>query len=140
MNMDHILIIENETELLRQYLFAFEQVNMRATGARNADEALNIINHCIKGKEIIDILLVSMHLEGMSAVEFISLLRKQSNPVPVVAIAANGTREMLMKLMQLHCVDFIETPVTFGLLYTRIEAALRQYRRLYITANDNIHS
>ena len=135
--MDHILILENETELLQQYQFAFEQVNMKATGTVNAGEALDIITRCIKEDVSIDIILVSMHLEGMSALNFISRLREQGNPVPVVAISANGTIKMLVKLMQLNCADFIETPVTFGLLYSRIESALQQYQRLYTTVNNN---
>lgn len=138
MHMDHILIIENDTQLLQQYTFAFEQVAMKTTGARNADEALHVVNQHGGKQHPIDIILISMQLEGKSAVECIATLRNRGNPVPVVALSTYGTKAMLVKLMQLHCSDFIETPITFGLLYTRIHSALQKYRNLFNKVNNHL--
>ena len=124
--MRHILIVDDQEDLLQQYEFSFRSVKYNVTTAESGDDALIKLESRKLTGEAIDVILIDMQMSGMNGIDLISSMRDRGVKIPIVAISRTGSKEMVVELMRRGCSDFIEKPVSFGALYTRIEDAVKQ--------------
>ena len=123
--MKHILIIDGNKSILEQYEFSFQAVKYKVTTADDCKDAYKKFKRENNNDTTsFDVVLVDMEIPGVSGMDCIREIRKKDMQTLIVAISYSTNKEMLIELMRLRCSDFVEKPVSFGELYTRIENAL----------------
>jgi DNA-binding response OmpR family regulator len=122
----HILVVDDSEDLLSQYEFSFRSVKYNVTTAVSGDDALMKLESRLLINEAIDVILVDLQMSGMNGADLIANLRERGIEIPIVAISRSGSKEMVIELMRRGCSDYIEKPVSFGGLYTRIEEAVKR--------------
>jgi two-component system, chemotaxis family, CheB/CheR fusion protein len=73
-------------------------------------------------------LLIDAYLPGMSGLELLQRLGKESNRLPTIMITGQSDVPMAVQAMKAGAMDFIEKPVSSGELLASIERALEQSR------------
>jgi two-component system response regulator DctR len=69
-------------------------------------------------------LLLDLNLPGMSGMDLIEQLRAQNCLLPVLIISGTGTIPIAVRGMKLGVVDFLEKPVSPGVLIPKVQAAM----------------
>jgi two-component system CheB/CheR fusion protein len=72
--------------------------------------------------------LLDAYLPGMSGLELLQRLGKESNRLPTIMITGRSDVPMAVQAMKAGAMDFIEKPVSSGELLASIERALEQSR------------
>ena len=135
--MRHILIVDDQEDLLSQYDFSFRSVKYNVTTAESGTDALAKVGSRRLINEAVDVILVDLQMSGMNGADLIANLRERGIDIPIVAISRSGSKEMVIELMRRGCSDYIEKPVSFGGLYTRIEEAVKRYSLYNKTKRDD---
>ena len=137
--MRHILVVDDSEDLLLQYEFSFRSLKYKVTTAQNGDIALAKLESLFLVQEPVDVVLVDMQISGAQAIDFISTLREYGVLIPIIAISLTSNKEMLIELMRRGCSDFVEKPVSFGELYTRIEESIKRQCHWYTNTKNRIN-
>jgi len=114
-----ILVVDDEhfiTWSLKQYL---EKEGYEVYTAGSGEEAIEICN-----AEVPDIVLLDVHLPGMSGLESLDMIRKANRDACVVIITAHGDIETAVSAMKLGAYDFVEKPFELD----RISVLIRKAR------------
>jgi DNA-binding NtrC family response regulator len=114
-----ILVVDDEhfiTWSLKQYL---EKEGYEVYSAGSGEEALEICN-----AEVPDIVLLDVHLPGMSGLESLDMIKKANRDACVVIITAHGDIETAVSAMKLGAYDFVEKPFELD----RISVLIRKAR------------
>jgi FixJ family two-component response regulator/PAS domain-containing protein len=71
-------------------------------------------------------LLVDAYLPGISGLELLQSLHETGNHLPSIMITGRGDVQMAVKAMRAGALDFIEKPVSYDELLSRVSRALAQ--------------
>ena len=116
-----ILIIEDEEALrdLLEYEFSRQDINVTALG--NANDALIAIDDCPP-----DAILLDLMLPGLKGLQFLDILRRSGNDVPVVVISARNAETDIINALERGADDYVTKPFSFNFLEAKIRAVLRR--------------
>src|SRR2546429_1016298 len=115
----HILIVDDEIEILRAL-----QRNLTAHGykvftARNGEDAVKLtLQHRP------DVLLLDLVLPGISGLEVCRRIRQESN-VPIIVLSVKDTEYEKVQALDLGADDYISKPFGINEVLARIRVALR---------------
>ncbi len=82
-----------------------------------------------------DLLLVDLHLPGLSGKDLVAAMQGQGLDLPVVLIAREGEEKRILEVLRLGAEDFIIYPAREAELVTVVERNLRLTRERRIAAN-----
>jgi len=115
----HILIVDDEIEILRAL-----QRNLTAHGykvftARNGEDAIKLTL-----QQRPDVLLLDLILPGISGLEVCRRIRQESN-VPIIVLSVKDTEYEKVQALDLGADDYISKPFGINEVLARIRVALR---------------
>lgn len=120
----HLLVVDDD-ERIRSLLARFLTGNgYRVTSAESAEDAwpkLAPVHY--------DLLIVDVMMPGKSGFEFVTDLRGQGNPVPVILLTARSEAEDRIKGLETGADDYLPKPFEPRELLLRVQAILKRSNR-----------
>ncbi|MDD5305129.1 MAG: response regulator transcription factor [Elusimicrobia bacterium] len=117
--MATILVIDDEKDLVRLLRHNLEKCGYRVISARDAESGLKLLRKAAPNLLILDIML-----PGMDGLEFLRILRGESD-VPVILLSAKGGELDRVLGLKLGADDYVVKPFSVDELMARIAARLR---------------
>ncbi|MBA4501746.1 response regulator transcription factor [Marinobacterium marinum] len=119
--MPHVLVVDDEPNILLSLEFLMQQAGFNVTTAADAEQALvQIDEHCP------DLLLLDISLPGMSGFDLLERLRstESTRQLPVMMLTAHGREVEKEKGLALGANDYVTKPFSTRELVTRVQALL----------------
>jgi two-component system phosphate regulon response regulator PhoB len=116
-----ILVIEDERELRELLEYGLGRLNFKVTGASNANDALIMIEEAVP-----DLILLDLMLPGLQGLQFLDIVRRKNQAVPVIIISALTGEEDVIRGLEHGADDYLPKPFSMRLLEAKINAALRR--------------
>lgn len=116
-----ILIIEDE-EALRELLeYEFSRLDTTVIALDNANDALISVEDCPP-----DLILLDLMLPGLKGLQFLEILRRDGNEVPVIIVSARNGEADIINALERGADDYVTKPFSFGFLEAKMRAVLRR--------------
>lgn len=116
-----ILIIEDE-EALRDLLeYEFSRQEVAVVALDNANDALMAVEDCPP-----DLILLDLMLPGLKGLQFLDILRREGNEVPVIIISARNAEADIINALERGADDYVTKPFSFNFLEAKMKAVLRR--------------
>jgi DNA-binding response OmpR family regulator len=122
--MKHILLIEDEADLLRSMRLMLTRHGYHVSTAEDGDKGLKMIARSMGASQPIDLIVTDIMMPGLSGLEVISELRAHDMDVPVLAATGHGNKDMVVELMRLGCQDYLDKPFKPETLLEKVERVL----------------
>lgn len=118
-----ILVVEDEPAIQDLIAFSLRQARHTVSCARNAEEAMEIINEALP-----NLVLLDWMLPGMSGVEFARMLRRtaRTKTIPIIMLTARAEESDKVAGLEIGADDYITKPFSPRELLARIKAVLRR--------------
>ncbi len=119
--MLRVLIIEDEDALreLLEYEFGRQGIDVVALG--NAGDALIAVEDCPP-----DLILLDLMLPGLKGLQFMDILRREGNEVPIIIISARNAEADIIYALDHGADDYVTKPFGFSYLEAKMKALLRR--------------
>jgi len=118
--MPHILIIEDEMELLRHMTLLLEAKGFLISSCLRGDLAIAAVE---QNKP--DLILLDLILPYLSGVEVCQKIRSTSE-VPIIVITGNNSPHLVLQLFSLGVDDFVAKPFNIKELLLRINSVMKR--------------
>jgi DNA-binding response OmpR family regulator len=122
--METILIVEDDTTMLRGLKDNFEFKGYRVLTAIDGEEGLNTALN-----EKPDLILLDIMLPKINGYEICRLLRKEKLTMPIIMLTAKGEESDVVLGLNLGADDYVTKPFSIKELLARVEAFLRRSRQ-----------
>ncbi len=123
MTQAHIIIIEDEADLLELEEYHLEKAGYVVTGFLSTKRVEDLLE-----EETVDLMIVDRNLPGTEGSEFVAHLRKNGYDVPVIFVSAKDQDRDLEEGFDRGGDDYLTKPFNMNELLLRIGAILRRTR------------
>jgi two-component system, OmpR family, KDP operon response regulator KdpE len=123
MSQVHLLLVDDETQLVRALTPALTAAGYEVTTAETGGGALSHL-----AGESSDVVILDLGLPDMDGKEVISRIREWSE-TPIIVLSARDIEEEKIAALDLGADDFVNKPFNVGELLARIRATLRGRER-----------
>ncbi|MCL2839560.1 MAG: response regulator transcription factor [Defluviitaleaceae bacterium] len=130
--MAHILVVDDEKNIVKGIKFSLEQDGMKVDTAYDGEEALQLVKDNAYDLVILDIMLPKM--EGTDVCQAI----REFSAVPVVMVTAKGDDMDKIMGLEYGADDYITKPFNILELKARIKAILRRATKAEPAAKSHI--
>jgi two-component system KDP operon response regulator KdpE len=116
----HILVVDDEIEIIRTLSRSLTACGYKVLTARSGEEALEkLTKHCP------DLVLLDLVLPGISGLEVCRQVRTKSS-VPILVLSVKGTERDKVQALDLGADDYIPKPFGMPEVLARVRVALRR--------------
>lgn len=126
MQSEHVLVVDDEEDILELLRYNLSKDGYRVTGVTNGDDALRVAERDRPDAVILDLMLPSV--DGYGVCE-----RLKKNPdtrdIPIVMLTAKGEEADIVKGLEKGADDYVTKPFSPRVLLARIKAVLRRSPR-----------
>jgi two-component system phosphate regulon response regulator PhoB len=132
MAREHILVVEDEEDILELVQYKLAQEGYTVTTAASGEDGLKAVR-----AKMPDLVVLDLMLPGIDGLEVCKTLKGDpaTRQIPVVMLTAKGEEVDVVTGLELGADDYIPKPFSPRVLVARIRAALR--RQTQETANEN---
>ncbi len=123
MTQAHIVIIEDETDLLELEEYHLEKAGYAVTGFLSTKRVEDLLED-----ETVDLMIVDRNLPGTEGSEFVAHLRKNGYEIPVIFVSAKDQEREVEEGFDRGADDYLTKPFNMKELLLRIGAILRRTR------------
>ena len=127
MDKKHILVVDNNTSLLRSLDFILTAADYRVTTVTNGREALEKILTSGECGGPIDLLITDIRIPGLTGLQLIDELKRHKVKIPIVILTAYGSTKITRELRRKGCADYVEKTLNEAELVKRIGSVLTSY-------------
>ncbi|WP_276355695.1 response regulator transcription factor [Cohnella caldifontis] len=120
----HILVVDNEPELLELVEFHLVQAGLRATRAISGFEALKHLD-----ESAFDLIILDIMMDGMDGFSVLERIRGGSLEMPVILLSAKHEVESKIHGLGIGADDYVTKPFSPAELVARVQAHLRRNRK-----------
>ncbi|MGA9290427.1 MAG: response regulator [Anaerobacillus sp.] len=127
--MIQVMIVEDDpmvAQLNKRYVEQMEGFTPSSL-SKTANEALSTL-----ASTKIDLILLDVYMPGINGIEFLKLVREQSQDVDVILITASSEINQIQQALRFGAIDYLIKPFEFD----RFQEALLKYKRNYYKLND----
>ena len=111
MDRKHILLVDDDLNLLHSLEFILEAADFRVTTETNGQKALEkVISTGNDKANSIDLLITDMQMPGLTGLQLIDELRRMNFSIPVLVITAYGDSKMREELTRRGCPYRLDKP------------------------------
>ncbi|MFQ5560459.1 MAG: response regulator, partial [Nitrospinota bacterium] len=97
----HILLVDDENEVLSTVSFLLETEGFVVTTAENGKKALEVIERTEKkGQELVDLVISDLIMPEMDGLTLVESINNSKYPIPVLVITGHGEKETVIDLMR----------------------------------------
>ncbi len=119
----HIVLIEDETDLLELEEYHLSKAGYQVTGLLSARHARQLLD-----EEAVDLLIVDRNLPGIEGSEFVAQLRQDGYETPVIFVSAKDQAHEIEEGFDRGADDYLTKPFNMNELLLRVGAILRRTR------------
>jgi two-component system OmpR family response regulator len=130
-NPAHILVVDDELELLQAIQEYLCMRGFRVSTARNGKEMKDILS-----LEPVDLVLLDLGLPGENGIDLTRKLKSTSNP-GIIIVTAHGDSEDRVLGLESGADDYIVKPFNFRELLARVNSVMRRTRNTENRSTDN---
>ncbi|WP_050454694.1 response regulator transcription factor [Candidatus Burkholderia verschuerenii] len=116
-----LLLVEDSGKLAHWIVSLLTSEGFFIDHVSDAEQALPISR-----SQCYDVILLDMRLPSMSGKEFLSLMRRRGNTVPVLMLTAHGSIDDKVSCFEAGADDYVVKPVDARELVARIKALVRR--------------
>src|SRR5947207_9191043 len=121
--MATILIVEDESRMLRLLELSFAEEGFATRRAADAETGLKIF-----GQEPIDLVVTDLKLPGMNGLDFLQAIKRVNASIPVVVMTAYGTVETAVEAMKAGASDYVLKPFSLEEIKLIVQKELDVHR------------
>ena len=123
MAKEHILVVDDEEDILELVTYNLAREGYKVTGAPSGEDALRKVR-----SEAFDLIVLDLMLPGMDGLEVAKSLKKdqKTGNIPIVMLTAKGEEADIVTGLELGADDYITEPFSPRVLIARVRAALRR--------------
>ncbi len=118
----HILVIDDEHDILDVMVILLEDQGYRVTTASDGKTGLNLCQ-----KESPHILITDIRMPGMSGIEVLEAVKQIDSGIEVIVCTAFADMERAIQALQLDASDFITKPVSAHTLNLALKRAKKRF-------------
>ena len=131
--MSHLLIVDDEPDILELLCMTIERMGFHSTTACSIADAKHQLT-----QQTFDLCLTDMRLPDGSGLDIVAHIQTLYANLPVIMITAHGSVDIAIKAMKEGAFDFLSKPVELEKLKTVIKTALALPSNSE-TQKDNLH-
>jgi DNA-binding response OmpR family regulator len=120
MERKHLLVVDDERNMLQTLKFILETANYRVTTAVDGQEALEEILAAQESYRPINLLITDIRMPGLTGLQLIDELNYLNIKMPILVITAYGDKTLFIKLMRAGCADYLDKPFDSRELVRRV--------------------
>lgn len=121
MNKKHILLVEDEENLLKTIRLNLELEGYEVSIARNGSEALNEFK-----KETFNLIILDVMLPEINGFDVCEQIRKENTKVPILFLTAKGSSSDKVQGLKLGADDYLTKPFNLEELLLRIQILVKR--------------
>lgn len=123
MTKNHVLIIEDEEDILALVHYNFVREGFRADMATTGEDGLEMARQLVP-----DLILLDLMLPGLDGLEVCQQLKmnRATASIPVIMLTAKGEEEDIVKGLEMGADDYVTKPFSPQVLLARAKTALRR--------------
>lgn len=110
MTKGNLLIVDDETILVKRLKMDLEDLADHIFTAHDGVEALKILN-----EEKIHCVVCDINMPNMNGVEVLKNLRSHHNDIPFIFFTGHGSHELMLEAAKYGAFDFLDKPFFEGL-------------------------
>jgi len=129
MGKKHILVVDDEENMLHTMEFILEAADHRVTTARNGREALKRILAAKDESSPVDLLIADVQMPSLTGLELIDELSRLDISVPVLVITGYGNRKLAIELRRRGYGEYLDKPFDDEELVKRVAMLLERNRQ-----------
>ncbi len=118
--MSHILIVDDEPDILELLSITIRRLKFTPVSAANISEAKALLD-----SQDFQLCLTDMRLPDGSGMDLIAHIQRNHPDLPVVMITAYGSMDVAIEAMKTGAFDFLSKPVELDKLRSIIQSAIR---------------
>ncbi len=120
---EHILVVDDEEDILELVRYNLEKDGFRVTGVGSGEDALPAVR-----RHRPDLLLLDLMLPGLDGLTICRLLRQDEalRELPVIMLTAKGTEADIVTGLELGADDYVTKPFRPRVLVARVRSVLRR--------------
>jgi two-component system, OmpR family, alkaline phosphatase synthesis response regulator PhoP len=126
MPKEHILIVDDEEDILELLEYTLSKEGFSVTCATSGEDAIKIANSLMP-----DLILIDLILPGIDGFELTRLLKNdpETSRIPVIMLTAKAGEPDIVTGLELGADDYITKPFSPRILVARVKALLRIHRQ-----------
>ena len=126
MNIPHILIADNEENLLHSIKFILKAAHYKVTTVRDGKRALKTILSAEDSDAPISLLIADLQMSKLSGLELINELQRLEVNIPILVISRFGDRKLKSKLKPTGFREFLDKPFDSDDLLKKVKKLLKK--------------
>jgi len=132
MAKEHIIIVEDEEDILELLRYHLTREGYSVTTAANGEQALKII-----AQKMPALVLLDLMLPGLNGLEICRSLKKdpQTAAIPIIMVTAKNEESDVILGLELGADDYIMKPFSMKVLVARVHAVLRRRKQSVVDAD-----
>ena len=133
MDKEHILVVDDEEDILELVRFNLAREGYRVSGALSGEKALKLAKN-----ELPDLIVLDLMLPGIDGLEVAKMLRGNNctKNIPIIMLTAKGEEVDVVTGLELGADDYMTKPFSPRILLARVKALLR--RKTMESSDDDI--
>ncbi|MDA8428760.1 MAG: response regulator [Geobacteraceae bacterium] len=126
----HILVVDDEPELLTMVSHGLTQLDFRVSMAASAEEAYLLLE-----RNSFDVVISDVMMPGEDGIAFLGRVHQRLPDVPVIIMTGHAQLQMAVNAIKNGAFDFIHKPFDFNYLRKVVEKAVNYAELLRIEKN-----
>ncbi len=137
MAKDHILVVDDEEDILVLLKYNLEKAGYEVSCAGNGTEALKRARQQLPSLIVLDLML-----PGISGLEVCSLLKNdaRTRDVSILMLTAKGEEKDIVRGLEMGADDYVCKPFSPRVLVARVQAVIRRREKPEANAAAPIHA
>ncbi|GGD65797.1 response regulator transcription factor [Paenibacillus nasutitermitis] len=123
MNTKTLLLVDDETEIIKLMQIYLLQENFRLLTAGSGEEALDIVK-----RETVDLIVLDIMMPGMNGIDTCLKIR-ETGDMPIIFLSAKGQEIDKITGLSIGADDYVTKPFSPLELIARIKSQLRRYSK-----------
>lgn len=123
-----ILIVDDETPILRSMSICLELEGYTVLISENGEDALKVIEQADSSHRKIDLLITDLQMPKMSGFILIDRLEELKLSLPILVMTGFGTKEIVIDLLRKGIKEYIDKPFESDELVKRVERLLEKIK------------
>ncbi|MDD5676448.1 MAG: response regulator transcription factor [Kiritimatiellae bacterium] len=135
MAREHIVIVEDEEDILELLRYHLTREGYSVTPATNGEQALKIISQKIPALVLLDLML-----PGLNGLELCRRLKKdpRTSAIPIMMVTAKNEESDIVIGLELGADDYIVKPFGMKVLVARVHAVLRRRKQSAVASDATV--
>jgi len=121
-----ILIVDDDRGVRYSLKRMIEERGMQTITARNGREALDLLKQGVSP----DVALIDIVMPGISGLDLLEAIKRDSPRLTVIMVTAHGTTERAIRAMKIGAFDYLQKPFDINTMWETIEKALQVARSI----------